>query len=74
MEPDRHHKYKRTFDTAFINSCSLAGNYAQEEIELSFAGWKCPAFVKLNQSWQLDLFDPKPVCVIETILLAAALF
>ena len=72
--PTNKNKRKRGFDTTFINSCPLTGNYDQKEVDLSFAGCKCPAAVKLNRSWQLDLFDPKPVCIIEDILLAAALF
>lgn len=65
---------KRTFDIAFINSRPLAGNHAREEVDLSFAECGYPAAVKLNRSWQLELLDLKPVCIIETICLAAAIF
>ena len=67
-------KCKQGFNTAFIKSCPLASNHDQEELDLSFAGYRCPAVVKLNRSWQLDLLNLKPVCIIEAILLAAALF
>ena len=43
--------HKRTFDIAFINSCLLAGNYAQEKVDMNFAKCGCPAAVKLNLSW-----------------------
>ena len=65
---------KRGFNTTFINSRPLAGNHDQEEIDLSFAGCRYLDTVKLNRSWQLDLFDPKPVCIIKAIPLAIALF
>ena len=65
---------KRTFDTAFINSRQLPGNYAWEEFDLSFAECGYPAAVKLNRSWQLELLNPKPVCIMEAIPLATAIF
>ena len=43
-----HNKRKWDFDIAFINSCPLAGNHDQKEVDLSFIGCKCPAAVKLN--------------------------
>ena len=72
--PTNKNERKRSFDIAFLNSCSLAGNHNQEEVDLSFAGCKCLAAVELNWLWQLDLLDPKTVYIIEAILLAAALF
>ena len=72
--PTNKNKRKRGFDITFINSCPLAGNHDQEAVDLSFAGCLCPAAVKVNRSWQLDLLNPKPVCIIKAIPLAAALF
>lgn len=65
---------KQTFNIAFINFCPLTGNHASEEIDLSFAECDCPAGVKLNQSWQLELLDLQMVCIIEAIPLVAAIF
>ncbi len=65
---------KRLFDTAFINSLPLARNHTAEEVDLSFGKCRCPAPVKLNQLWQLELLDRKPVYIIEAIPLTAALF
>lgn len=39
-----NNKRKRSFDTTFINSCLLAGNHDQKELDLS----KCSNVVKLN--------------------------
>lgn len=72
--PTNTNELKRGFDTTFITSCLLAGNHNQEEIDLRFAGCGCSDAIKFNRSWQLDLLDPKPVCIIEAIPLAAALF
>lgn len=72
--PTNTNKCKRDFDITFINSRLLASNHDQKEVDLSFAGCGYPNSVKFNRSWQLDLFDPKPVSIIETISLAAALF
>ena len=69
-----NHKCKWGFVTTFINSCPLAGNYDQEEMDLSFAGCRYPAAVKLNRSWQLDLLDLKSVCIIEAIRLQPPYF
>ena len=46
--PTDKSKHKWVFNTAFINSCPLANNHNQEEVDLSFAGCRCPAAVKLN--------------------------
>lgn len=62
-------KCKRSFDTTFINSRPLTGNHNQEEMDLSFTGCGYPDVVKFNQLWQLNLLDPKPVCIIEAICL-----
>ena len=72
--PTNINQRKQGFNTTFINSHQLAGNHDQQEVDLSFAGCGCPAAVKLNRSLQLDLLDPKPVCIIEAIPLVAALF
>ena len=48
--PTNNNKYKWGFNTIFINSCPLASNHDQKEVDLSFAGCECPAIVKLNQS------------------------
>ena len=71
--PDKTN-HKRTFNIAFINSCPFAGNHAQEEADLSFAGCGCPAAVKLNRLWQLEPPDPKPICIMQAIFLAAVIF
>ena len=65
---------KRTFDTAFINSRPLASNHSRKEFDLSFAECGYSIAVKLNQSWQLKLLDPKPVSIIEAISLATLIF
>ena len=65
---------KRFFNTAFINSRPLATNHAAKEVDLSFVKCGYPASVKLNRLWQLELLDHKPVCIIEAIPLAVALF
>ena len=67
-------KLKQDFDILFINSCPLAGNYDQKEVNLSFASCGCLDAVKFNRSWQLDHLDPKPVCITEDIPFAAFLF
>ena len=38
------------FDTIFINSCLLAGNHDQKEVDLSFASCRYSDTVKLNKS------------------------
>ncbi len=65
---------KRPFDTTFINSRLLSGNHVAKEVDLSFGECGCLAPVKLNRSWQLELLDRKPVCIMEAIPLTAALF
>ena len=65
---------KQTFDTAFINSCLFAGNHSWEEFDLSFKEYGSSVAVKLNRSWQFELLDPELVCIMEAILLAAAIF
>ena len=65
---------KQLFNMAFINSRLFATNHAAKEIDLNFGEYGCPASVKLNRSWQLELLDCKPVCIIEAIFLAATLF
>lgn len=42
---------KRFFDTAFINSRLLVGNYAAKEVDLTFGEGECPVPVKLNRLW-----------------------
>ena len=49
--PTNNNKCKRGFDTTFINSRPLAGNHDQKEIDLSFAGYRCPTAVKFNWLW-----------------------
>lgn len=66
-------KYKWGFDTTFNNSCQFASNHDQEEVNLSFVGYGCPNGVKFNQSWELNLLNPKPVCIIEAMPFTAAL-
>lgn len=69
-----NNKCKRNFDIAFLTSRLLADNHDQEKIDLSFAGCSCPDTGTLNRSWQLDLLDLMPICIIEVIPLVAALF
>lgn len=69
-----NNKRKQGFNTTFMNSCPLANNYNQTKVDLSFVGCKCFDAVKLNRSWQLDLLNSKPVCIIKTILLATTIF
>ena len=64
----------RFFNTAFIISCPLARNHAANELDLSFAECGCPTLVKLNQLWELELLDCKPVCIMEVTPLTAILF
>ena len=72
--PTNNNKCIWDFDIAFINSHPLAGNHDQKEEDLSFAGCECLNAIKLNRSWQLDLLNPKPVCIIKAIPLTSALF
>ena len=58
----------------FINSCPHAGNHAIKKVDLSFGECECPAPIKLNRSWQLELLDHKSVYIMKAIPLAAALF
>lgn len=69
-----NNKDKDNFYTTFINSCLLADNHDQKKINLSFLGCEYPDIIKFSWSWQLDLLDLKPVCIIKAISLAAALF
>ncbi len=52
----------------------LAKDHTREEVDLSFADCHCLAVVKANRTWQWELLNPKPVCVVEAIPLAAAIF
>lgn len=72
--PTNNNKRKWSFNTTFINFRLFASKYDQEKVDLSFAGYECLNAVKLNWSWQLNLIDPKPVCIIKAILLVVALF
>ena len=65
---------KRPFDIAFITSRLFTANHIIKEIDLSFGKCECPAPVKFNQLWQLELLNRKPVCILKTIFLVAALF
>lgn len=67
-------KRKQHFDMAFINFCLLAGNHVVKEVDLSFGECECLVPVKFNRLWQLELLDRKPVCMMEVIFFAAALF
>lgn len=46
--PINNNKRKRGFNTLFINSCLLANNHNQKEINLSFVDCGCLDIVKLN--------------------------
>lgn len=66
---------KRSFEKAFdINCRLLARDRNAEEVDLSFAGCQCPPAVKANREWQQELLNPKPVCMVEAIPLAATIF
>ena len=65
---------QRKFDKTFINTRPLADNHAEEEVDLSFAGCGCSPGVKLNRPWQIELLERRPACIVEIILLAAAIF
>lgn len=67
-------KRKQGFNTTFINSYPLDGNYNQKEVKLSFVSYRCLNTVKLNWSWQLNLLNLKPICIIKIISLVAAIF
>ena len=67
-------EHKRLFDITFINSRPLAKNHAVQEVDLSFGEYGCPAPVKFNRSWQLEMLDCQVVCIMEAISLATALF
>lgn len=69
-----NNKHKRDFDTTFINSHLLVNNHNQKAVNLSFASYEYPNAIKLNQSWQLDSLDSKPIYIIKAILLAVFLF
>ncbi len=65
---------KRSFDEAFIKQRPLALTRLQEDVDLSFAQCTCSESVKMNRSWQSELYDPKPVCLLEAIPLLSLLF
>ena len=65
---------KRFFDTTYINSRPLAGNHATKKVDLNFGESVICVPVRLNRSWQLELLNYKPVCIMEVISLTAALF
>ncbi len=65
---------KRLFDQAFITQMLIASTQQQEELDLSFGQCSYSAFVKMNRSWQSELYDPKPVCLLEAIPLLSLLF
>ena len=65
---------KRKFDKIFINSEILANNYAKKEINLNFTWCGCLSAIELNRPWQIELFEWRSVYIIETILLAAAIY
>ena len=65
---------EKKLDKIFINTRPLADNHAEEEVDLSFAMCGCPPTVKLNRPWQIELLERRPAYIVETILLAAAIF
>lgn len=66
---------KRLFDKAFnLDRRLLANDCSKEEVDLSFAGSDCPQAIKANKAWQKELLNRKTVCMVEAILLAAAIF
>lgn len=68
-------KLNLSFEKAFdINCRLLARDRDVEEVDLSFAGCQCPPAVKANREWRQELLNPKPVCMVEAILLAATIF
>ncbi len=65
---------KRSFDKAFdINCRLLANNQFGEDVDPSFVSCQCSSVVKANRPWQQELLNPKTVCIVEAIPLAAAI-
>ncbi len=65
---------KRLFDQAFITQRPIASTRQQEELDLSFGQCSCSATVKMNRSWQSELYNSKPICLLEAVLLMSFLF
>ena len=65
---------QRKFDKSFINIWALANNHTEEEVDLSFAGCEYSLGFKLNRPWQIELLEQRLACIVETILLAVAIF
>lgn len=57
-----------------LNYWPLANDHTGKNVDLSFACCHCSLAIKANRSWQQELLDQKPVCMIKGILLAAAIF
>lgn len=70
----KKNKYKRPFNTAFINSRPFASNDTAKKVDLSYTLCGCLIPVNFNQLWQLELLDHKLVYIIEAIFLVAILF
>lgn len=66
---------KQIFGIAFDLNCRfLANNHNVEEVNLNFATCQCVAAIKANREWQQELWNNKLVCMVEAILLVAAIF
>lgn len=65
---------KRLFDEAFNKQRHFALTYQQKELDLSFEECLYSLSVKINRLCQSKLYDPKPVCLLEAILLLSLLF
>lgn len=65
---------KRLFNPAFITQKPIASTQEEDELDLSFGQYSYSMSVKMNRSWQSELYDPKPVCLLEAILLLSFLF
>ncbi len=65
---------KRLFDQAFITQRPISLIRQQEELDFSFGQCSYSVSIKMNRSWQCKLYDPKPVCLLESITLLSLLF
>lgn len=57
-----------------MNSWPLTKDHNGKGVDLCFTGYHYLASVKANKRWQLEQLNPKPVCMVEVIPLAAAIF
>lgn len=65
------HLFDKTFD---FNYWPIASDCSGEEVDLSFASCQCFQAVKTNRAWQQKQLNSKTICIVDTILLVAAIF